>query len=80
MEKSNSGQNISERFLQSVGADFITEIDRIFNFEMIRLLRSNADAETSLRTDADWLKKKLPDCIDKTLEKYLSLLSDSKIN
>ena len=66
--------NVSERFLRDVGANFVTELDRIFNFETVRALRDNENAEETLKSDAEWLKKILPDCIDKTAEKYLSLI------
>ena len=70
--------NISEQFLKDVGADFVTELDRIFNFETVRLLRSNENVEIALKADAEWLKKILPDCIDTTVKKYLCLVSNNK--
>lgn len=72
--------DISERFLKDVGANFVTELDRIFNFETVRLIRDNEDIEKILKSDAEWLKKILPDCIDNTVEKYLCLISGSKTN
>ena len=68
------------RFLEDVGATFLWELDRAVNFEAIRSIRGGKNVREVLEADAEWLKKILPEYIDREVEKMIKLCENGSIS
>lgn len=68
------------RFLEDVGATFLCELDRAVNFEAIRSVRDGKNVREVLEADANWLKKMLPEYIDREVEKMIKLCENGSIS
>jgi hypothetical protein len=74
------GEMVHKRFLEDVGATFLCELDRAVNFEAIRSMRDGEDVREVLESDAEWLKKILPEYIDQEVEKMIRLCENGSIS
>lgn len=65
---------MAERFIVDTSATIFSEINEVFNFELVRAMRSGENYKTVLKKDAEWLKTVLPEYIDAEVNKLISTL------
>ena len=65
---------MGERFITDTSATIFSEINEVFNFELVRAMRGGENYKAVLKKDAEWLKTVLPKYIDAEVNKLISTL------